>query len=99
MNLTQKAVPLQCKTYIMDTSLEIIICMGSSCFSRGNKENYQRINQYLKLNNLESKVTFKGKHCMNKCEEGPLIIINGKEYSKVKPEDVPFLLSSYFDPK
>lgn len=83
----------------MNKTIEITICMGSSCFSRGNKENYQRINQYLKLNNLESKVFFKGKHCMNKCSEGPLIIINGTEYSKVKPEDIPFLLSSCFDLK
>lgn len=83
----------------MNTTIEIIICMGSSCFSKGNKENYQRINQYLKLNNLESKVVFKGKHCLNKCSEGPLIIINGKEYSKVMPEDIPFILSNHFDPK
>lgn len=83
----------------MDNKVEIVICMGSSCFSRGNKENYQRINQYLKLNKLESNVTFKGKHCISKCSEGPFVIINGNEHTKVMPDDIPFLLSTYFENK
>ncbi len=83
----------------MNDKVEIVICMGSSCFSRGNKENYQRIIQYLKLNNLESSVIFKGKHCISKCSEGPLVIINGEEHTKVMSEDIPLLLSSYFENK
>ena len=83
----------------MENKVEIVICMGSSCFSRGNKENYQRINQYLKLNHLESNVVFKGKHCINKCSEGPLVIINGIEHTKVMPDDISFLLSGFFESK
>lgn len=83
----------------MENKVEIVICMGSSCFSRGNKENYQRINQYLKLNHLENDVVFKGKHCISKCSEGPLVIINGIEHTKVMPDDIPFLLSGFFESK
>ncbi|MGI6320230.1 MAG: (2Fe-2S) ferredoxin domain-containing protein [Bacteroidales bacterium] len=80
----------------MDQKVEIFICMGSSCFSRGNKENHRRIVQYVKSNNLESKISFRGKHCVGKCAEGPIIIVNGQEYTKVAPEDIMYILSTEF---
>ena len=54
------------------------ICLGSSCFSRGNKEVVNFIRDYLKKNHLEDKVIFKGSHCMGNCNNGPNLVIDGK---------------------
>jgi len=49
----------------------IHICLGSSCFSRGNKDVVAYIKEYLKKNHLEDKVVFKGARCMGNCSKGP----------------------------
>ena len=33
---------------------KIVICMGSSCFARGNEENLRVIEDFLKSNNLQA---------------------------------------------
>jgi len=54
------------------------ICLGSSCFSRGNKEVVQFIRDYLKKNHLDDKVIFSGARCMGHCNNGPNLIVNGR---------------------
>ncbi len=54
---------------------EIRICMGSSCFSRGNRGTLQLIQQYLKDNQLERDVILKGNHCFGECNSGPVVKI------------------------
>ncbi len=55
---------------------EMNICLGSSCFSRGNKEVVMFIREYLKKNHLEDKIIFKGVRCMGNCSNGPNLRIN-----------------------
>ncbi|MCP4311611.1 MAG: (2Fe-2S) ferredoxin domain-containing protein [Bacteroidetes bacterium] len=62
---------------------EIKICMGSSCFSRGNRQTLQVIQQYLKEHHLERDVILKGNHCFGECNDGPLVQIGSKVYEKV----------------
>jgi len=69
-------------------TLEIVICLGSSCFARGNKKTLSVIQQYIKDNNLENIINFRGNHCFGKCNNGPIIKINEKEYESVYSEDV-----------
>ena len=52
------------------------ICLGSSCFSRGNKEVSHFIRDYLKRNHLEDKIVFKGARCMGHCSNGPNLRVN-----------------------
>jgi NADH:ubiquinone oxidoreductase subunit E len=52
------------------------ICLGSSCFSRGNKEVVMFIREYLKKHHLDDKIIFKGVRCMGHCSEGPNLKIN-----------------------
>lgn len=65
---------------------EIKICMGSACFAKGNQENLEYIKQYMEDNNLSSEIKIIGALCENKCSDGPRIIINGKEYTKVSQD-------------
>lgn len=71
---------------------EIKVCMGSACFAKGNQENLEFIKQYIEENNLDSKITIIGSLCENKCEFGPRIIVDNKEYTNVKKEDIENIL-------
>lgn len=70
----------------MSNKTEITICLGSSCFSRGNKTLTQVINSYLKENNLNDKVIFKGTRCFGTCENGPMIKINDTFFKALTTE-------------
>ena len=59
------------------------ICLGSSCFSRGNKDVVQFIREYLRKNHLDDKVIFKGARCLDHCSNGPNLVINGKIFEGV----------------
>lgn len=61
----------------MAQKIEMHICMGSSCFSRGNKDVVNFIREYLKKNHLDDKVVFKGARCMGLCSKGPNLNVNG----------------------
>jgi NADH:ubiquinone oxidoreductase subunit E len=54
------------------------ICLGSSCFSRGNKEVVRFIREYLRKNHLDDRVIFSGARCLGHCSNGPNLVINGK---------------------
>jgi len=60
----------------MTREVEMHICLGSSCFSRGNREVVAFIRDYLKKNHLEDKVIFRGDRCMGNCSKGPNLKID-----------------------
>ncbi len=74
------------------TTLEIKICMGSSCFARGNADNLEFIENYIKENNLDAEIELYGARCENKCDKGPNIIVNDKIYNNVTKEKIVELL-------
>ena len=74
---------------------EIKICMGSACFAKGNQENLEYIKKYVEENNLDTEITIVGALCENKCDIGPRIIINDKEYTNVTKEKIKEVLDSY----
>jgi NADH:ubiquinone oxidoreductase subunit E len=74
---------------------EVKICMGSACFAKGNQENLEYIKEYIEENNLEADISIIGALCENKCEIGPRIIINEKEYTNVTKEQIKEVLDSY----
>ena len=80
----------------MDQKVDIQICLGSSCFSRGNKWLVKVIDQYLAENNLRHLVHFHGAHCFSSCDKGPLLHIDGKEYDQLTEEKVIALLDRIF---
>ena len=74
---------------------EIKICMGSACFAKGNLDNLEYIINYIAENGLEADVTIVGALCENKCDKGPRIIVNEKEYTNVTQEQIFEVLESY----
>jgi NADH:ubiquinone oxidoreductase subunit E len=65
---------------------EIKICLGSSCFSRGNKTTLQVVQKYLKDHQLERDVNLKGMHCFSNCNTGPIMKIGEKVHEQVSSE-------------
>lgn len=76
----------------MGQTYNIEICLGSSCFSRGNKEVVQVIRDYLIKNHLNDKVLLRGARCMNRCSDGPFVIINGKTFNSIGVQDIEKIL-------
>ena len=60
----------------MGAKFEMAICLGSSCFSRGNREVVQFIRDWLRKNHLDDKITFRGARCLGHCSNGPNLVIN-----------------------
>lgn len=70
----------------------ITVCMGSSCFSRGNSTNAEIIQRFLAEKNLTDQVAVKGCLCESDCKNGPNIRIDGKLFTDVTPEGLESLL-------
>ena len=62
---------------------ELKICMGSSCFSRGNRKYLQIIQKYISDHELEESIDLKGNHCFNECSNGPILKIGSTLYERI----------------
>ena len=76
------------------TKHNITVCMGSSCFARGNEQNLEFIEKYIKENGLEAEIELAGNRCEGKCATGPNIIIDGVEYTEMNEEKLEKILKS-----
>lgn len=76
-------------------SIQITVCLGSSCFSRGNKMLLREVDDFISANHLEKKVLVKGAHCLNLCGQGPILIIQDKTFEKVDYKTVKELLNNH----
>lgn len=65
----------------MKKKVELAICMGSSCFFRGNNQTLKAIKEFLKEEGAEEKVHLQGRLCQGKCGCGPNMELNGESCS------------------
>lgn len=72
---------------------EVIICLGSSCFARGNKHMVQEVKRFVDEHNIAHKINFKGKHCFGNCENGPCVQIDGRRYDHFSEENLESILT------
>lgn len=73
-------------------SQEIVVCLGSSCFARGNSENLEALNQYVMTHGPNARIRLTGHLCQDRCKEGPNIVIGGQFHHGVTPERLRELL-------
>lgn len=76
---------------------EVVICLGSSCFARGNKQLVKIVNDYLLDRNLLNDVRFHGQRCFGICSLGPSLKLDGKLIEKQDEETVIALLDDFFE--
>jgi NADH:ubiquinone oxidoreductase subunit E len=55
------------------------------------------VKEYLKANELEDKVDFRGGHCFGTCHMGPVIEINGTIHEKLNEQMLLKLLDETFN--
>jgi len=75
--------------------LELAICMGSSCFSRGNKRNIKLIKEYIERHGLCGKVVMKGHLCEGLCKDGPNLTVDGQVFNCVDSATILALLDQH----
>ena len=80
----------------MAQRIEMQICLGSSCFSRGNREVVMFIREYLKKNHLEDRIVFRGARCMSLCSNGPNLRINQRIIEGVTLTGIEEILENEF---
>jgi len=83
------------------TKPKLEICLGSSCFARGNSKNLEVIERYLAENGLKDEVDVElgCSLCQGRCSQGPNIAFDGVPYSKVDPGVMLDLLKAKFGRK
>jgi NADH:ubiquinone oxidoreductase subunit E len=78
--------------------VEIVVCLGSSCFARGNSENLAIMNQYVKTHGLNASIKLTGKLCQDQCKQGPNLSIGGEFYHGVTAAKLRVLLQQLDSP-
>jgi len=77
---------------MQNESVEIVVCLGSSCFARGNSENLAILDEYARQH--ESSVTLRttGRLCQDQCKQGPNLLLDGVYHHGVTSEQLHELL-------
>ena len=68
--------------------LVVELCLGSSCFARGNSQTLFALEKYLKETGLTDEVTLVGHLCLGACAKGPNIRIGETTYSGLDTQQV-----------
>lgn len=76
----------------MEGEIEIIVCMGSACFARGNSQNLEFIEKYIIDNDLNATIELSGSRCEGNCADGPNIIVNGVLHNQINEEKIKTIL-------
>jgi len=65
----------------------ITICMGSSCFARGNEKNLAVCEKFLADRGLRDEIDLElaASLCTGNCAKGPVVIVDGQTYTDVDP--------------
>jgi NADH:ubiquinone oxidoreductase subunit E len=75
--------------------IEIVICLGSSCFARGNSENLAALDEFLHKQGLNAVVRLSGKLCQDECKLGPNLAVAGEIHHEVTPEKLRQILQQF----
>ena len=74
----------------------IEICLGSSCFSRGNNRNLKVVQSFLKEHGLAADIQLRGCLCLDACSQGPHITVAGVRYNRMDPNSCLDILRKHF---
>ena len=66
-----------------ESAVEVVVCLGSSCFARGNAQNLAAIEAYVENHSLEKPVRVTGCLCQDECKRGPNITVHGQRLHEV----------------
>lgn len=73
------------------------LCMGSSCFARGNSSVLVAVEDFIEENDLSDRVELVGHLCVGDCKEGPHVTIGDRRYSCLSSDRVIELLRAILE--
>ena len=68
--------------------VHVCVCMGSSCFSRGNNRTVAAIRDFIAAGNLDGRATLQGRLCEGQCKDGPNITVGDETLHRATPQAV-----------
>ncbi|MCU7497199.1 MAG: (2Fe-2S) ferredoxin domain-containing protein [Ignavibacteria bacterium] len=74
----------------------LCICMGSSCFARGNEKNLGILEDYISKYRLQDRIELSGSRCEGRCCKGPNVLIDGVIHTQVESGCLLDLLDQLF---
>jgi len=78
--------------------IEIVVCLGSSCFARGNSAHLAAIKEYVQGHGLNARIRLTGKLCQDECKQGPNLAIAGTHHHSVTAASLRELLEQLENP-
>lgn len=82
------------KTRRSEVSIEVTVCVGSSCHIRGSRAVLKRFAQIIKTEGLENDLSLVGSFCMERCGEGMNWKFNDEDVSSGSVEEAEQTLRS-----
>lgn len=78
--------------------ISVSICLGSSCYARGNEKNLQIIEDFINAHNLQDGIDLElgCSLCQGLCASGPNVTFDGKTYGGVDSGMMLELLKEHF---
>lgn len=81
----------------------ISICLGTACFLKGGGEIYRAFSEELKIEGGQTTPDgmfhLQGVRCVGCCGLAPVVMVNNRIYSKVRPSDVKNIICDCYDRK
>ena len=78
---------------------KINVCLGTACFVKGSKDVLAELEKQLGIKSGETtpdlKFTIECLRCVGACGLAPVVVVDGKVYSRVTPDDVTKILDDY----
>lgn len=65
--------------------VKVTVCIGSSCHIKGSRQVVEEFQYLIKQHSLQDKVELSGTFCMNNCQNGVSVTVDG-EICSVSPE-------------
>jgi NADH:ubiquinone oxidoreductase subunit E len=75
-----------------DSPIEVTICMGSSCFARGNADNLAVLKNFKQEHEDSLHLHLTGNLCQEHCKKGPNLSIDGQRYNGIGADKLRALL-------
>jgi NADH:ubiquinone oxidoreductase subunit E len=64
---------------------DVVVCLGSSCFARGNSQNLAVVEEYLLNHGMQNSVRVTGCLCQDECKRGPNLVVRGERLHEMNP--------------
>lgn len=77
----------------------ISVCLGTACYVKGSQSVLDKLSEVLNVpvggTTPDGKFTLEATRCLGACGLAPVMMINGKVYGRLTPDQVPAIIDRY----